>query len=123
MPAYDLIYFVTYLVFLWGAFLDLRAHRQQRIALWIMASGVAIDFFAAIVPNAGFRSQAINIGVSAVIVSAICLEILVWTAFLAAVFVRLTGLMGLYGNIITAIKVIWFVDIILFVYGVYGIYT
>jgi len=122
MPAYDLIYFMTYLVFLLGAFWELRA-RQKRAALWIMASGVVVDFFAAILPNAGFRSQAINIGVSAVIVSAITLEILVWTAFLAAVFVRLTGLMGLYLNIITAIKVIWFVDIILFVYGVYGIYA
>lgn len=122
MPAYDLIYFLTFLTFLFGAYHELRG-TNQRYALWLMVTGVVIDFFAAILPNAGFRSQAINIGVSAVIVSAIALEILVWTAFLAAVFVRLMGRMSLYVVIITAIKVLWFIDIILFVSGVYGIYV
>lgn len=120
MPAQDFVYFIAYGLFLVGASLTLRRARP-RASLWLMVAGVLLDFFATILPNAGFKSLAIGIGSSPAIVSGIALDVLVWTAFLAGVFVRLMGRQTLYYSIIVVIKIMWFVDLVLLLYGVYTI--
>jgi len=84
-----------------------------------MVAGVLIDFFATVIPHAGFKSLAINIGASAAIISGISLGVIVWTLFLAAVFVRLMGRIPLFCAMVAIIKVVWFIDLMLFMHGVY----
>ena len=84
-----------------------------------MVAGVLIDFFATVLPNTGFKSLAIGIGDSAPIIWGITLGVLVWTLFLVAVFIRLMERMTLFYFTIALIKVVWFIDLILFMYGVY----
>jgi len=118
MPVFDIICFAAFCVFLVGASLHSRGIRQTR-ALWFMVAGILTDFFTTILPNSGCKSLAIGIGSNPEIVAAIVLGVLVWTLFLAAVFVRIMGKTALFHGMITLIKVIWFVDLVLFVYGVY----
>lgn len=118
MPVFDIISFAAFCIFLIGASLHFRGLRQTR-ALWCMVTGVLMDFFATILPNPGCKSLAIGIGSSPEIIAAIVLGVLVWTLFLAAVFVRLMGKTALFNRVITLIKVIWFIDLVLFMYGVY----
>lgn len=120
VPAQDIVYFTAYVIFLVGSSLTLRQIRPV-VSLWVMVTGVLIDFFATILPNAGFKSLAIGIGSSPEILAGITLGVLVWTVFLAAVFVRLMGRQSLYYSIIVAIKIMWFVDLVLLMYGVYTI--
>jgi len=120
MSALDSIYFVAYALFLAGASLTLRRIRPGA-SLWVMVAGVVIDFFATVIPCAGFKSLAIGIGSSPAIVSAISLGVGIWTAFLAAVFIRLMGRQALFHTILIFIKIFWFIDLVLFMYGVYAI--
>jgi len=120
MPIYDLIYFIAFCIFLVGSSLNLRGIKF-RFSLWIMVIAVLIDFFATVIPNTGFKSLSINIGVSFPIITGTILGVIVWILFLAAVFVRLMGKMPLFYVIITVIKVVWFVELISFLYGVYNL--
>jgi hypothetical protein len=118
MPINDLTYFIAFCVFLIGTYLHFRGIKPK-YSLWVMAAGVLIDYFATILPNTGFKSLAINIGTSVTIVLGATLGVLVWTLFLAAVFVRLMGRLTLFYVIIVAIKVMWFLNIVFYLYGVY----
>ncbi len=121
MPVTDSIYFIAFCIFLFGAALHLRGIKKS-YTLWVMSLGVIIDFYATIIPSDGFKSLAINIGASTAILTGITLEIIVWCLFLAAVFIRLMGRFPLFYFMITVIKVLWFIDLISFIYGVYPAY-
>lgn len=118
MPLTDSIYFIAFGLFLIGASLHLRGI-AGRPALWLMALSVVLDFYATIIPSDGFKSLAINIGASLAIITGITLEITVWCLFLAAVFVRLMGKQPMFYWAITVIKVLWFISLVSFMYGVY----
>lgn len=119
MLFFDSLYLAAFCIFLIGASLTLR-EISPPYSLWIMVGGVLIDFFATVIPNRGFKSMAIGIGSSAEIVSGIVLGVLVWTIFLAAIFVRIRGNQSFFCTIIALIKLLWFVDLVLFFYGVYN---
>ena len=118
MPLVDGIYFLAFGLFLVGSSLHLRGV-ASRPALWLMAFSVVLDFYATIIPSSGFKSLAINIGAHLAIITGITLEISVWCLFLAAVFVRLMGKQPLFYRAITAIKILWFISLVAFMYGVY----
>ena len=120
MLAIDIVYFIAFCIFLTGASLSFRGIKEK-YSLWIMATGVLIDFFATILPSTGFKSLAIGIEGSAELITGIILEVLVWNLFLGAVFVRLMGKFSFFYIIITVIKVSWFIDLILIIHGVYGL--
>jgi len=120
MSPYDILYIVAYALFLCGAALACRGVRQKQ-ALWIMGTGMLINFFGTVIPNPGFQSQAIGIGSNAAIIWAIALGVAVWAVFLAAVFVRLMGRRELFFFLIVGIKLCWLADLILFIYGVYAL--
>ncbi|MFC1592143.1 hypothetical protein ACFL43_06435 [Thermodesulfobacteriota bacterium] len=120
MPLKDSIYFIAFCVFLAGAALNLRGYKPRR-SLWIMVVGVLIDFFATVLPHTGFKSLAIGIGTSPAIIAGIVLGVVVWTLFLAAVFVRLTGRVPLFCVMIALVKVLWFSNLVLCLHGVYDL--
>ena len=80
-----------------------------------------VDFFGTVIPNPGFQSLAIGVGSNAAIVCAISLGVVVWVAFLSAIFVRLMGRKKLFFYLIVCIKIAWLADLILFIYGVYAL--
>lgn len=120
MSPYDTLYILAYMLFLCGAALACRSVRQKE-ALWIMGAGMLINFFSTVIPNPGCQSLAIGIGSNGAIIWAITLGVAVWAAFLAAVFVRLMGRKELFFSLIICIKLCWFADLILFIYGVYAL--
>jgi len=117
MVLYDWVCCITYVCFLCGAAGYFRNHAPAR-SLWIMAASVTVDFFATVIPNSGCKSLAINIGASLEIIAAITLGAFVWLLFLGAVFVRLMGKPTLFFVFISSIKILWFVDLVLFFHGV-----
>ncbi len=118
MPLNDIIYFISFAAFLIGMSLNFR-DIKKRPCFWIMTISILADFFATILPNNGFKSMSINVGSSAMIMSAISLGIFVWILFLIAVSVRVMEKYDLFNTLITAVSVLWFLDIILYMYGVY----
>jgi len=119
MPLYDSVYFIGYGVFLCGAYLHTRKIKRN-VSFWIMVAGVLIDFFGTVIPHAGFKSLAIGIGVNSAMAVGIVLGVLVWMLFLCALFVRLAGNLNLFYNMLYIIKIGWFLDLVLFVRGVYS---
>ena len=118
MSLNDTIYFISFSAFLAGMSLYFQGVKKST-SFWVMTVSVLVDFFATIIPNNGFKSLSINIGSSAMIMSAISLGILVWVLFLVAVFVKVMEKYFLFNILITIISVLWFIDIILYMYGVY----
>ena len=114
------IYFFAYGLFLTGVFLGLKKHNRLT-ALWIMVCGVVLDFFATVIPCSGFKSLAINIGGSGIIVSGIALGVLVWVLFLVAFFVRLMEKQRLFSRMITIIAIAWCADLAVLLYGIYSL--
>jgi hypothetical protein len=58
-------------------------------------------------------------GTNGVIIFAIVLGFVVWLLFLAALLLRRAGYMAAYHHIITITQVVWFIDYIGFLYGIY----
>lgn len=118
MPLQDVTYAVAYAVFLIGVAGTLRT-RGARAPLWIMCCGITIDFFATVVPWSGTKSLAINVGANPLIVAAIVLGFVPWAGFLLALVARLMGKTSLFCGLLVLTEAAWFVDLVLFVAGVY----
>ncbi len=84
-----------------------------------MTGGVVLDFFATVIPSYGIKSLAIGIGSSMTIIAAIALGVVVWCLFLATVFLRLVEKHALSCVLVTVMTIAWFVDLVLFINGVY----
>lgn len=117
MSFFDSLCYVAYVLFLLAAAHNFRV-TASRISLWVMGAAVTADFFTTVVPNPGCKSLAINIGSSSEIITAIVLCVVVWLTFLGAVFVRLMGRTKLFFALLVATKLLWFVDLVLFFFGV-----
>ncbi len=116
----DIEYIIAYCIFLIGASISFQKN-APRSSLIVMATGVAIDFLVSVLPLMKLKSMAIDIPSNLAIVSGIFLGIFVWLLFLAAVFVWTIKKFPLYHFLITAIEIIWFLDFILFLYGIYKV--
>lgn len=118
MPLQDASYAIAYIVFLFGAAGTMRSSKA-RTPLWVMCCGITIDFFATVVPWSGTKSLAINVGANPQIVAAIVLGFVPWAGFLLALVARLMGKTPLFHGLLVLIEATWFVDLVLFVIGVY----
>ncbi len=121
MNINDIIYIGSFALFLTGAYLFFRSQRK-RTAHRLMLAGILVDFFATVIPHSGFKSVAINVGSSLSIVSAMALAVLVWLLFLVSIFVRVTQQHTYYCRMLILIIILWFVDLVLFLYAVYRLY-
>jgi len=119
MVFFDALCCAAYAVFVAGEALYCRRKPAAR-GLWLMAGAVICDFFATILPNPGCKALAVNLGAGPALVAAIVSGVCVWMLFLGAVFVRLMGRERLFCALMLAVKIIWFVVLVLCFYGVYG---
>jgi hypothetical protein len=90
------------------------------LSVWIMSSGVILDFLMSILPVLGVQSLSSNLkGINGVIIFAIAFGFVVWGMYVAALIVRRKGNRLLFHVLIAVIEIAWFIDFISFLYGMY----
>jgi hypothetical protein len=119
MSLSQILYIVAYCIFLIGAAKSFREN-GSKASLWIMGSGVLLDFLVSVLPMMGIEVLSSGIeGMNAVLIFAIILGFIVWLLFLTALFVWRKGNLPFFHFLITAVEVAWFIDFIAFLYGMY----
>jgi hypothetical protein len=116
----DSIYVLTYCLFLTGAAWSFQCNAPTT-SIWVMSAAVFIDFLASILPIMNLKSLAINLPPNIIITAAIFLGILVWLLFLFALFTWKIKKFRLFHFLILEIQIIWFIDIMLLLYGTYKV--
>jgi len=116
----DSIYVLTYCLFLTGAAWSFQCNAPA-ISIWVMSAAVFIDFLASILPIMNLKSLAINLPPNIIITAAIFLGILVWLLFLFALFAWKIKKLRLFHLLILEVQIIWFIDIMLLLYGTYKV--
>jgi len=116
----DFIYLIAYCIFLIGAANSFQNNVPQS-SIWTMSVAVVIDFLGSVLPVMRVKSLAINLPGNPAITVAIFLGILVWLLFLFALFIWKIKKIRLFHFIILSIEVIWFIDYVLLLYGVYKV--
>jgi hypothetical protein len=116
----DFIYLIAYCLFLIGAANSFQNNVPQS-SIWTMSVAVLIDFLGSVLPVMRVKSLAINLPGNPAITAAIFLGILVWLLFLFALFIWKIKKIRLFHFIILSIEVIWFIDYVLLLYGVYKV--
>ena len=116
----DFIYLIAYCIFLIGAANSFQNNVPQS-SIWTMSVAVVIDFLGSVLPVMRVKSLAINLPGNPAITAAIFLGILVWLLFLFALFIWKIKKIRLFHFIILSIEIIWFIDYVLLLYGVYKV--
>jgi hypothetical protein len=116
----DFVYLIAYCIFLVGAANSFQNNVPQS-SIWTMSVAVLIDFLGSVLPVMRVKSLAINLPGNPAITAAIFLGILVWLLFLFSLFFWKINKIRLFHFIILAIEVIWFIDYVLLLYGVYKV--
>jgi hypothetical protein len=116
----DFVYLIAYCIFLIGAASSFQNNISQS-SVWTMSVAVVIDFLASVLPIMRVKSLAINLPGNPAVTVAIFLGILVWLLFLFALFIWKIKKIRLFHFIILSIEVIWFIDYVLLLYGVYKV--
>ena len=116
----DFIYLIAYCLFLIGAANSFQNNVPQS-SIWTMSVAVVIDFLGSVLPVMRVKSLAINLPGNPAITAAIFLGILVWLLFLFSLFFWKIKKIRLFHFIILSIEIIWFIDYVLLLYGVYKV--
>ena len=116
----DFIYIIAYCLFLIGAANSFQNNVPQS-SIWTMSVAVVIDFLGSVLPVMRVKSLAINLPGNPAITAAIFLGILVWLLFLFSLFAWKINKIRLFHFIILSIEVVWFIDYVLLLYGVYKV--
>jgi hypothetical protein len=116
----DFIYVLTYCLFLTGAAWSFQRNAPAS-SIWVMSTAVFIDFLASNMPIMNLKSLAINLPTNTIITAAILMGILVWLLFLFALFAWKINKLRLFHFLIMEIQIVWFIDIILLLYGTYKV--
>jgi hypothetical protein len=116
----DIEYMIAYCIFLIGASISFQ-NNAPRSALITMSAGIALDFLASVLPVMKVKSLAIDIPSNPAIAGGIILGIVIWILFLASIFVWTIKKTSLFHILITVIEVLWFLSLMLFLYGIYKV--
>ena len=119
MTLNEILYIIAYCLFLIGAAKSFRDNGSPR-AIWIMTTGVVLDFLVSMLPMLGVSILKMDIaGSNAAIIAGITLGFLVWLLFIIALLVRKTERTKAFHVLIAATEILWFIDFITFLYGLY----
>lgn len=121
--AIEIFYFAAFGLFLLGSAFSFRDNGSPA-TLAIMSCGVAADMVLRLLPMGGFAGLPQNMGVTnPFIAQAVAFGMLtVWPAYFLALLFRKQRRMNFFHWLIAGIELIWFLDIILLLYGLYAIY-
>lgn len=121
--AIEIFYFISFGLFLLGSAFSFRDNGSPA-SVAVMSCGVAADMALRLLPMGGFFSLPEHLGASSfVFFLAIVVNMFtVWLAFLLALLVRRQRRMSLFHWLVAGIELAWFLDIMLLLYGLYGIF-
>ena len=124
MPSFaiEIIYFGAFGLFLLGSALSFRENGSHR-AVAIMSVGVLADMAVRLLPHAdGGYAPVSAAGANSYISFAVAAGMVtVWPAYLLALLVWRRKNKSFFHWMIAAIEIVWFADIILLLYGLYGV--
>ncbi len=119
MELNQILYIIAFAIFMAGAARSFRDNGSSG-SVWVMSSGVMLDFLVSILPVLGVKSLSANLpGTNAVIMFAIIFGFVVWLTFLVALAARAKGNKPLFHLLIAVTEISWFIDFISFLYGMY----
>jgi hypothetical protein len=120
--AIEVFYFVALGLFLLGSAFSFRT-KGSTASVAIMSCGVVADMALRLLPMGGFASLPENMGVTNPFISqAVAFGMLtVWPAYFLALLFRQQRHMSLFHCLIAGIELVWFLDVILLLYGLYVI--
>ena len=120
--AIEIFYFAALGLFLLGSAFTFR-DRGSPASVAIMSGGVVADMVLRLLPMGGFASLPENMGVTNTFISqAVTFGMLtVWPAYFFALLLRKQRRMSFFYWLIAGIELVWFLDIILLLYGLYFI--
>ncbi|MCP4717673.1 MAG: hypothetical protein GY868_21325 [Deltaproteobacteria bacterium] len=118
----QIILFIAYGLFLIGASLSFRTN-GSRSAVVIMSAGYLLDLAVNLAPMTGLSwFQPATTVSNSIITTAIIFGIAgVWLPYPAALILRRINKLPAFHVLIAIIELCWFIDILLFMYGLYGI--
>ncbi|NTU94291.1 MAG: hypothetical protein HGB29_10125 [Chlorobiaceae bacterium] len=88
----------------------------------VMAIAVLIDLLLSILPRAGVEALSMHLhGSNQVIVVGVFLGVLVWVLFLLTLLSYRFGRYRLYHSGVLLVELLWFIDFITFLYGMYTV--
>lgn len=116
----EITYYVAYCLFLFGASRSFRDN-ASRSSILIMTLGVLTDVSITLLRSIGIPFFQVDWkGTNSVIMFAIAFGVLfVWILFPVALITWRMGKKRLFHSIITVIEIGWFIDLVLFMYGLY----
>jgi len=119
MSVNEIVYIFAYCCFLAGAAKSFRENGSTT-SVWIMSVGVLLDFLVSMLPMAGVKALKMNLqGTNPAIIFGIVFGFVVWVLYVIALVLRKKNKMALYHKIITITEIVWFIDFIAFLYGMY----
>ena len=123
-PAIELFYFAAFGVFLLGSAFSFRDNGSPA-SLAVMTCGVLGDMVLRLLPLGGFTDLPANMGVTnPFIYQAVIIGMLtIWPAYIFALLFRRQGRMWLFHWLIAVIELVWFLDIVLLLYGLYVFFS
>lgn len=120
MTINEILYTIAYCIFIYGASKSFRENGSSR-SVAIMLCGISLDFLVSMLPLAGVDFLKMKLeGTNSVIIFAIGLGFCVWILFAVALIIRKKGNLDLYHRLITAVQIAWFIDFIMFLWGIYA---
>ncbi len=119
MTINEILYTIAYCTFILGASKSFRENGSIRSVI-IMICGISLDFLVSMLPLAGVGFLKMELeGTNNVITFAIILGFFVWILFVSALIIRKKRKWSIYHRLITAVQIVWFLDFILFLWGIY----
>jgi hypothetical protein len=119
MELNQILYIVAYCTFMAGAAKSFRDNGST-LSIWIMSSGVILDFLLSMLPVLGVKALSSNLkGTNGIIIFAIVFGFVVWLIYISALIVRKKGNKPLFHVLIAVAEISWFIDFISFLYGIY----
>lgn len=121
--AIEIFYFISLGLFLLGSAFSFRDNGSPA-SLTAMSCGVAADMALRLLPMGGFVSLPEFLGAYSFIffLAIVGNMFTVWPAYLLALLVRRQRRMRLFHWLVAGIELAWFLDIMLLLYGLYGVF-
>jgi hypothetical protein len=119
--AFEIIYYIAYCVFLMGASRSFRDNGSKS-SVAIMTLGVLMDVSISLLPMTGipFFQSGMG-GTNAVLNFAIVFGIItVWLLYPLTLIFWKIGRLGTFHFLIVVIEICWFIDVVVFIYGMYN---
>lgn len=115
----ELLPIIAYCLFLAGAARSFRTGGSLHARL-MMCTAILLDMLAAFLPSLGILPHAVYPeNRNAVVMTGVLLGFIVWVLFAVALFFYRKHRHEYYHSVILAVEMIWFIDVMVFFYGVY----